>query len=801
MVVLAAAVPLQAQTTTLVVHSAPGDPVGQGRTWTYDTSNARFSAYEWEGGLAFPVGPSSGPSWALSFVAPGRGPLVPGVYLGAVRYGEYAWTYGDVFAPRLQVAGPGSCWDFKATGRFLVRELVRAGDGTVVRFAADFELHCNDMDAGLSGVLRYNSTISSLVAFDGAFPDYRLIVTRPQHGRVSGLGLACGTNETACEVPLPSPQTLTLRAEPDPGYVFAGWNTSCPGVAALVIRVNQPKLCAPVFEPADMPHTGVYIDSQPEDDVANGLRNIYNRTNASFRLETQFGVTVSMHIDDGPVFLRDLYFEAPQSRRLAPGSYSGAGFVSAWRTSPGLYLGAFLDGFQKCGSISGRFLVHEAVYAADGSLTRLAVDVEQHCNEADPALFAAVRFNSTFPLAPPFGGHYPQYDVRLLPGAHGLVTGPGLACGLGQTDCSRTVTSPTDMTLTAIPDPGYVLREWIGDCRPRYRELSPRGVLRVNRPTQCQPVFGPVAVTRDLEGDRAGDLVVWRPGDGTWLWATSSSAFDDSAARARSFGSGAQGDVPFLGDIDGDGVNDLIVWRESVRTFFWLFSSTGFDPAIVGSVNLNTGDRKAVVPLVADLDGDALADFVLWRRSDGAFMARLSSYRYWSGGFVQWGNAALGDQPLLGDFDGDGRDDLAVWRASTGTWYWLPSSAGYAYAAARAVQWGNQAEGDRVFTGDLDGDGRSELIVWRPGNGTWYWLTAASDYAYAAQQGRQWGNAALGDRPALLDMDGDRILDLTVWRGPTGTWFWLPSSSGFDPRAARAKNWGSLAHGDIPMVR
>ena len=50
-------------------------------------------------------------------------------------------------------------------------------------------------------------------------------------------------------------------------------------------------------------------------------------------------------------------------------------------------------------------------------------------------------------------------------------------------------------------------------------------------------------------------------------------------------------------------------------------------------------------------------------------------------------------------------------------------------------------------------------------------------------------------------MDGDRILDLTVWRAPTGTWYWLPSSAGFDPRAARAKTWGSLAHGDIPMIR
>jgi hypothetical protein len=805
--VLAAAAPLRAQTTALVVHSAPGDPVGQGRTWTFDNGNATFSDSTFANGFnQFRVVASDGRRWALSFVASGNGALVPGTYLSAIELGWPMWTSADVFAPRLLISGPGSCSKgaelfhpmLRSTGRFLVRELVRAADGTIVRFAADFEQHCNDMDAGLWGVLRYNSTISSLVAFDGAVPDYRLIVARPQHGRVTGLGITCGTNDTRCVLNLPSPQTVTLRAEPDPGYVFVGWNASCRGVSTLVVRVNQPKHCEPFFERADAPHTGVYIDSQPRDAIAKGLRTIYNIRNASFRLEVQSPETVAMKIDDGPIFLSDLWFMAPRGRRLVPGSYFGAVFLS--EPGPAMYLGSFFDTFRECSSISGRFVVHEAVYAADGSLTRLAVDAEQHCNETDPALFAAVRFNSTLPPAPPFGGDYPQYRVTIVPGAHGIVTGTGLACGAGRTDCAKTLTTPTDLVLTATPDPGYALREWIGDCR-RHRQLSRIVSLRVNGTTQCQPVFGPSAVTRDLDGDRAGDLVVWRPGSGSWFWATSSSGFDDSAARARQFGSGAQGDVPFLGDIDGDGVNDLIVWRDSERTFYWLFSSTGFDPAIPGSMQMRNLGPDAVVPMVADMDGDALADFVVWRRTDGVFRSQLSSLSYFNGHFVQWGNPALGDQPLLGDFDGDGRGDFAVWRPGTGTWYWLPSSADYAYAAARGVQWGSSAHDDRVFTGDLDGDARSELIVWRPGDGTWYWLTAASDYAYPAQRSRQWGNAAQGDRPALLDMDGDRILDLTVWRAPTGTWYWLPSSSGFDPRAARAKSWGSHASGDIPMVR
>jgi hypothetical protein len=250
----------------------------------------------------------------------------------------------------------------------------------------------------------------------------------------------------------------------------------------------------------------------------------------------------------------------------------------------------------------------------------------------------------------------------------------------------------------------------------------------------------------DIDGDGKADLIVWRPATGTWFWVTSSSNYDYAAADGKQWG--VSTDVPLTGDIDGDGRTDLIVWRPSTGTFFWLLSSANFDYASQGAKqwgNASLGD----VPLIGDFDGDRKADLAVWRASTGTWFWLQSTFgfNYANQGSKTWGNQSLGDVPLLGDVDGDRKSDLTVWRASTGTWFWLTSSSGYDYANQGAKQWGSQAQSDVPMLGDLDGDGRAELIVWRPGNGIWFWLTAASGYNYAAQSQKTWGTS--GDIPMV----------------------------------------------------
>jgi hypothetical protein len=304
----------------------------------------------------------------------------------------------------------------------------------------------------------------------------------------------------------------------------------------------------------------------------------------------------------------------------------------------------------------------------------------------------------------------------------------------------------------------------------------------------------------DLDSDGRSDLVIWRPGTGAWHSLGSATGYSVGSAAAIQWG--AMGDVSLLGDVDGDGQSDFLVWRPATGTWYWLTSSSGYSEMSAGSRqwgNQGLGD----VPMVADVDGDGKSDLVVWRASTGTWhwLTSTSGYSYAAAGSVQWGNQGLGDVPLAGDFDGDGRADLSVWRAATGTWYWLVSSSGYSYASSASQQWGNHGLGDVPRLGDIDGDGRSDLVVWRASTGTWYWLTSLSGFSYASAGAVQWGNQLMGDTPLLGDFDGDGRADLTVWRAPTGVWYWLTSSSGYAYKAAGSKQWGNQSLGDVPMVK
>ncbi len=121
------------------------------------------------------------------------------------------------------------------------------------------------------------------------------------------------------------------------------------------------------------------------------------------------------------------------------------------------------------------------------------------------------------------------------------------------------------------------------------------------------------------------------------------------------------------------------------------------------------------------------------------------------------------------DFDGDGRTDLSIFRPSDGTW-WINRSV----AGVKAQAWGSN--GDIPVPGDYDADGKTDLAVWRPNdpNGSTYYVfnSATSTFSFG-----RWGNST--DIPVVGDFNADGRTDMTVWRSSDRNWYSLNSGGGF----------------------
>lgn len=203
-------------------------------------------------------------------------------------------------------------------------------------------------------------------------------------------------------------------------------------------------------------------------------------------------------------------------------------------------------------------------------------------------------------------------------------------------------------------------------------------------------------------------------------------------------------------DFDGNGASDLTVFRNNS---FFNYNGQWFDKNISDeSYNALSFGYMGDIPLAGDYNGDNISDRVLYRPSSSTWYIVFSG----SGNTFSTSFGISTDIPLgEADFDGDGRTDLAVFRPQMGAFVYQPSSG-----------WGEQASislgqnGDIPLVCDFDGDGISEAAVYMPSYGKWSFSDGLETLSFGER----------ADIPLAGDFNADGICEVMLFRPRTAEW-------------------------------
>ncbi len=251
-------------------------------------------------------------------------------------------------------------------------------------------------------------------------------------------------------------------------------------------------------------------------------------------------------------------------------------------------------------------------------------------------------------------------------------------------------------------------------------------------------------------------------------------------------------DIGWYRDTNADMVPDTITSVQptsgsfpvgSQATVTWS-NTGGFNRSV--DIELSTdGGTTFPTMLATNETNDGSFQFTIPNTPTSQARVRVRESGFLAPGGVSATNFTIGSVMPAGtakfDFDGDSKTDIGIFRPAPGEWWYLRSSDG----GNNAFQFG--ASTDTIVPADYTGDGKTDVAFFRPSSGEWFILRSEDGSFFSFPFG------TTGDIPAPGDFDGDGKADPAIFRPSTATWYILNSGGG-----TTITSFG--ANGDKPLV-
>ncbi|GAA3398712.1 FG-GAP repeat domain-containing protein [Cryptosporangium minutisporangium] len=313
----------------------------------------------------------------------------------------------------------------------------------------------------------------------------------------------------------------------------------------------------------------------------------------------------------------------------------------------------------------------------------------------------------------------------------------------------------------------------------------------------------------DFDGDRRDDVAAFTRGEGGDVYvARSTGARFDGIGDLWSDTFAFWSQAPLAGDFDGDGRSDVAAFARGGKPTVTVALSTGrsFGRSRVWTTSFAP---NVEIPAVGDVNGDGRDDIVAFRRgSDAVVSVALSTGRSFRPSTPWHGHFATGPSvPAVGDVNGDGRDDVVAFTRGESAAVAVALSTGRTFG--RAAWWSGWFAEDRALPGlgDVNGDGRADAVAFArdpeasPEQGAEVTVALSTGRTFRRMPAPWLGSWATGGAvPGIGDFNGDGRDDVAAFTrgGRADIYVALSTGRGFRQTPARWHEYFAAAT-EIPQ--